>query len=76
VTDDSLDVTASAAELGKSVGKDAQQAKTTFVDLLGLDGAKSYAAELVAEALAELQSFGPRAQALREIAEFIVERKY
>jgi len=76
VTDDILDVTASREELGKSIGKDAEQAKTTYVDLMGLEAAQSYAAGLVTDALAELEPFGPRAAALREIADFIAGRRY
>ncbi|MEM0943962.1 MAG: polyprenyl synthetase family protein, partial [Pseudomonadota bacterium] len=50
IADDLLDVTGTEEETGKRVGKDAGAGKATFVDILGIDGAKSRAAELVAQA--------------------------
>ena len=75
VADDILDVRATAAELGKTPGKDAAAGKATFVDLLGLDGARQRARDLVEEAIAALAPFGPRADVLRAAARFVVERR-
>ncbi len=75
VADDILDVRATAAELGKTPGKDAAAGKATFVDLLGLDGARQRARNLVEEAIAALAPFGPRADVLRAAARFVVERR-
>ena len=57
MVDDILDVTSSTDVLGKPVGSDAEEGKTTFVTLLGLDGARREAARLTAEAEQILQQF-------------------
>lgn len=73
VQDDILDVTASTQTLGKSQGKDAANAKPTYVSLLGLDGAREHARQLCAEAHAALD--GMRNTALHlALARFIIER--
>ena len=76
VVDDILDVTADSATLGKTAGKDADNDKPTYVTLLGAAQARKMAAELHAEALQSLAQFGERARRLRELADFIVIRKY
>ena len=74
ITDDILDVEGDAALVGKAVGKDADRDKATFVSLLGLEGAKSHAQELAAQAHAALEPFGERAAALRACVDFVLER--
>ncbi|MBI5918407.1 MAG: polyprenyl synthetase family protein [Nitrosomonadales bacterium] len=76
VVDDVLDAEADTATLGKTAGKDADNDKPTYVTLLGLQAAKTMAAELHDEALRSLAEFGERAQRLRELADFIVLRKF
>jgi geranylgeranyl pyrophosphate synthase len=76
VADDVLDVTADEAKLGKPVGADVQQGKTTYADRLGLDGARAFARQLLDEALAAIASFDAQADHLRGLARFIVERAY
>jgi len=76
VVDDVLDCDASTATLGKTAGKDAAQAKPTYVSILGLARARALAEELRAEAHAALASFDARAVRLRELADFIVLRKF
>jgi farnesyl diphosphate synthase len=76
VVDDVLDCDASTATLGKTAGKDAAQAKPTYVSILGLARARALAEELRAEAHAALSSFDARATRLRELADFIVLRKF
>ena len=76
VVDDVLDSEADTATLGKTAGKDADNDKPTYVTLLGVQAAKKMAAELHQNALDALVEFGPSAQRLRELADFIVMRKY
>ena len=75
IADDLLDVTGTEEELGKRVGKDAGAGKATFVDILGIKGARARAAELVAEAAAQLAPYGAGAARLAEAARFVVERR-
>ncbi len=75
IADDVLDVESTPETLGKATQKDRNAGKATFIDLYGLDGAKVRARELVANACASLDRFGPKADVLREAARFIVDRK-
>ena len=56
VIDDILDVTSTEEDLGKPIGSDAEKNKTTFVTLLGIEKAKTYAAELTKQAHAQLDT--------------------
>ncbi len=76
VVDDVLDAESSTATLGKTAGKDAQQGKPTYVSTLGVPRSKELAEELRRDALASLEGFGARALRLRELADFIVLRKF
>ena len=76
VVDDVLDSEADTATLGKTAGKDADNDKPTYVTLLGTAAARQMAAGLHGEALAALAPFGEGAQRLRELADFIVLRKF
>ena len=74
IKDDILDVEVDTATLGKPQGSDAAQNKPTYPRLLGLDGAKQAAQHKHDEALAELRGFGPAADGLRWIANYIISR--
>ena len=69
IEDDLLDVLATSAETGKDSGQDA--AKATFVKLLGVDGARALADELLEFALASVAPFGRRAEVLRALVEVV-----
>jgi geranylgeranyl diphosphate synthase type II len=76
VQDDILDVVSDTATLGKTQGADQAMNKPTYVSLLGLDAARSKAQDLCDSALAALTGFDGRADALRQIARYIVERRH
>lgn len=75
IEDDILDVTSTEAALGKPIGSDAKNHKSTYVTLFGLEGAKKMAEETTKEALACLDSFGEKAEALRELAQMMCSRQ-
>ena len=77
VVDDILDVTADAATLGKTAGKDAAQHKPTFVSLMGLQASRDYAQQLLAQALASLQTSGlENTHTLQALADMLVNRQH
>lgn len=73
VMDDVLDATGSMESLGKHPS-DAEKAKSTYVLLLGVEGARSRGRELIDQALSTLDSAGLAAPRLRQLARFVVER--
>ncbi|MBR6663531.1 MAG: polyprenyl synthetase family protein [Alphaproteobacteria bacterium] len=75
IADDVLDVEGKEEEMGKTLGKDSEQNKLTFVRLYGLDRAKQMARDYIYEAKHALAVFGSEADDLRELADFIIERK-
>jgi farnesyl diphosphate synthase len=74
IVDDVLDATADSQTLGKTAGKDAANDKPTYVTLMGLDYAKKAAKDLQESAIASLDSFGTKAQALIDLALLVVNR--
>jgi geranylgeranyl diphosphate synthase type II len=75
IVDDILDVTGSADTLGKPQGSDERHGKRTYVSEFGLDGARSMAAESVANAEAALSEAAPQgASELEQITHFIYTR--
>lgn len=74
IVDDVLDVTSDSQTLGKTAGKDAANDKPTYVTLMGLDYAKKAAKDLQETAIASLESFGAKAQALQDLALLVVNR--
>jgi len=76
VVDDVLDAEAPTATLGKTAGKDAEQNKPTYVSALGLGDAKAFAEELRQDALRALEPLADGALRLRQLADFIVLRRF
>nr|WP_214650069.1 polyprenyl synthetase family protein [Palleronia pontilimi] len=74
IADDLLDVEGDAGTTGKAVGKDARAGKATFVSILGADGARARARELVDSACDALSPYGPAADPLRDCARFVIAR--
>jgi geranylgeranyl diphosphate synthase type II len=75
IVDDVLDVTQDSAQLGKTAGKDLVSDKATWPAVFGLEQSIQDADRLIAEAFSALDSFGPRADGLKAVARYLVERK-
>jgi geranylgeranyl diphosphate synthase type II len=75
IVDDVLDITQTSAQLGKTAGKDSASEKITYPALFGIEESLQRADSLVAAACTSLDSFGPRAATLKELAYFLVNRK-
>ena len=75
IVDDVLDVTQTSEQLGKTAGKDTAAKKATYPALFGVDESLRQADGLVSTAFAELDGFADRAETLKELARFLVERK-
>ncbi|MFN2455620.1 MAG: polyprenyl synthetase family protein [Pyrinomonadaceae bacterium] len=75
ITDDLLDVTATAEDLGKTPGKDARAQKVTYVSLYGLEASRTRARIVYDEACIALASLDKDTILLRAIARFILERR-
>ncbi|MDH5392836.1 MAG: (2E,6E)-farnesyl diphosphate synthase [Gammaproteobacteria bacterium] len=75
VQDDILDVISDTETLGKPQGSDLKQNKPTFPELMGLESSQHYALQLHHQALECLQDFDQRADTLRQLSAYIVERR-
>jgi geranylgeranyl diphosphate synthase type II len=75
IVDDVLDMTQTSAELGKTAGKDTATTKATWPAVFGIDQSLKDAEELIADAFAALEPFGPAADPLKSLAQYLVERK-
>jgi geranylgeranyl diphosphate synthase, type II len=75
IVDDVLDVTQTSEQLGKTAGKDTAAQKVTYPALFGIEESERKADSLVSAAFSELESFGERAERLKELARYLVERK-
>jgi len=74
IADDVLDIEG-GAEIGKDVGSDLAREKSTYPSLLGIDQSKNLARKLSDEATELLKNFDQRAEPLREIARYVVQRR-
>jgi geranylgeranyl diphosphate synthase type II len=75
IMDDVLDVTQNSSQLGKTAGKDLASEKATWPAVYGVDQSVKDAERLIDEAFAQLSSYGERADRLKAVARFLVERK-
>ncbi len=75
IADDILDITADSATLGKTAGKDLNTEKATWPAVYGIEQSQRDAARLIEEAFAALAPYGSRADGLKAVARFLVERK-
>ena len=69
-------MTQTSEKLGKSAGKDLAAQKATYPSVLGLDGARDKAHQLTADAHAALRTFGREGDALRSLADHLLQREY
>ncbi len=77
VIDDILDNTSSTELLGKPIGSDTENSKTTYVTILGVEGAQEYAEQLVASNVAVLtEVFGEKAEFLLDLQDDLLTRRY
>jgi geranylgeranyl diphosphate synthase type II len=74
IVDDLLDVESNCEKTGKATGKDAARGKLTFPGVYGIAQSRQMARHWVAESLAALEPFAQRAEGLRQIAKYILER--
>ncbi len=75
IVDDVLDVTQTSEQLGKTAGKDMAAEKVTYPALFGVEESIRKADALIEKGCASLDSFGERAETLKALAHFLVERK-
>jgi len=74
IVDDILDITGSREETGKDEGSDLKKGKQTFPSFYGLDESRRRAVEVSERAVLALKDFGRKADPLRELAKYIVNR--
>jgi len=75
IVDDVLDLTVDSAQLGKTAGKDEATEKATWPAVFGIEQSRADAARLIDEAFAALDAYGSRADGLKAVARYLVERK-
>jgi geranylgeranyl diphosphate synthase type II len=75
IADDVLDIEGSRDEIGKDVGSDIAKEKVTYPSVIGISESKKLAKELIERAVSAISGFDEKAELLREIARYIVERK-
>jgi geranylgeranyl pyrophosphate synthase len=76
VVDDILDITQTTEVLGKPAGSDKKSRKSTFPALLGVEQARGYARELLAEAIPMLERTGQKHEMLQELAQQVIDRDF
>jgi geranylgeranyl diphosphate synthase type II len=76
IVDDILDMTQSSEELGKTAGKDTASVKATWPAVYGIERSRADADQLIADAFAALDPFGPAADPLKSLAQYLVDRTH
>jgi geranylgeranyl diphosphate synthase, type II len=76
IVDDVLDMTQSSAELGKTAGKDTASVKATWPAVYGVERSRADADQLIADAFAAVEPFGPAADQLKALAQYLVDRTH
>ena len=75
ITDDILDVVGDETKIGKPVGSDEKNEKATFPALFGLEQSRRMAEDAVQKAIASLALFGEKADILKQLAQYLLERE-
>ena len=75
IVDDILDAEGDVVDLGKATGKDEKAGKATLVSLMGVDSARMHARKLTDQANTHLDPFGDRVRILRDVTDFVGERR-
>ena len=76
IVDDILDMTQSSEELGKTAGKDTASVKATWPAVYGIEQSRADADQLIADAFAAIEPFGPAADPLKSLAQYLVDRTH
>lgn len=76
IQDDILDKIGDSALLGKPVGSDAKNEKSTYVSITGLEKAKSDVEEYTKKAVLALETFGEAGKNLKDLAEYLINRSF
>ena len=76
IADDLLDTTGDAAKMGKQVGKDSDKGKLTYPGLLGADESRQRAKQLIDDACRAVEPLGEKAESLKALAHFVIERDH
>ena len=75
IVDDILDTEGDAEAMGKAVNKDSERGKATFVSVLGIERARTQARMLADQAAKHLEPFAEKADLLKDLANFVIERR-
>jgi geranylgeranyl diphosphate synthase type II len=75
IADDILDIEGDSVAMGKKAGADTEKGKTTYPAVLGLEKSRKIQSELVQSAIRSLKNFDHKAEPLRQLAQYIIERK-
>jgi len=75
ISDDILDIEGDSEQMGKPTGSDLERGKNTYPSIYGMEKSKMMLREIIDNAIDILSSFNDRAEPLRQIARYIIERK-